>query len=116
MKLLLDEDSLGRAFERMLRDAGHDIETVTGIGMAGASDAEVFAYGKRTHRVIVTRNVKDFVSLHKADLTHFAILIEHQDSDPTKNMTYGEIVAAIGKLESTGWNLSGQLIAINAWR
>ena len=116
MKLLLDEDSQGNILVRLLRAAGHDVETVTEIGINGQDDPTVLAYAKRTERVLLTRNGKDFLLLHQADNKHSGILIEHQDADPAKNMTYPQIAAAIGKIEASGWRFQGEVISINAWQ
>lgn len=116
MKLLLDEDSQGNILVRLLRDARHDVETVTGTGMAGQSDPAVLAYATRTRRVLLTRNGRDFLLLHQASSDHAGILVEHQDADASKNMTYPQIAAAIANIEASGWDLSGVLVSINAWR
>ena len=116
MRLLLDEDSKGRAFVRLLRDAGHDIETVADAGLTGQPDASVFAHAKASGRALITRNILDFLRLHDADGDHPGILAEHQDADPAKNMSYVQIVAAIGKIEASGWNLEGEFVSLNFWR
>jgi predicted nuclease of predicted toxin-antitoxin system len=116
MNLLLDEDSQGRILVRLLRAAGHDVETVFEAGIAGESDRVVLAYAKRTERVLLTRNGRDFLLLHQADRSHFGILVEHQDSDPDKNMSYHQIVTAIGRIEASGWSPQGEFASINPWR
>lgn len=116
MRLLLDEDSQGNVLVRLLLGAGHDIETVTEAGMAGEADPAVLAYAKRAGRILLTRNVKDFLRLHEADSSHCGILVEHQDADPAKNMSYPQIAAAVGKIEASGWNLQGEFVSINPWQ
>jgi len=86
MKLLLDEDSQGNVLVRLLRDAGHDVETVAGAGMTGRDDPAVLAYAKVTVRVLLTRNGRDFLLLHQASADHAGIPVEHQDADASKNM------------------------------
>ena len=115
MRLLLDEDSLGNVFVRMLREAGHDVETVVEIGMAGMCDHDVFAHAKHTRRVILTRNVRDYIGLHQADAVHFGILAGYQYADRAKNMSYKQVVAAIGKIEASQWKLQGEFVALNSW-
>src|SRR5690242_12133615 len=115
MRLLLDEDSQGRLPARLLREAGHDVRTVGDAQLEAHTDAEVLADAKREGRVLLTRNVKDFRTLHEADARHPGILAEHQDRDPTKNMSSAEIVRAIDNIESSGWDVAGQFIALNAW-
>lgn len=115
MRLLLDEDSQGKALVRLLTGAGHDVETVTQAGIAGSEDAVVLDYARRTDRVVITRNGRDFVVLHLADSRHPGVLVEYQDEDPAKNMTYAQILTAINKIESSGWDIRGEIAAINAW-
>jgi len=119
MRLLLDEDTQAHALVRLLREAGHDAETIAEAGMAGQADSAVLLYAKQTGRVLLTRNVRDFLVLHRADPQHAGILAEHQDADPAKNMSYRQIAAAIGKLEASGWTLPWgvcrpQCLAVNA--
>lgn len=116
MKLLLDEDSIGRVLVRLLQEASHDVETVTTAHLTGKSDMEVFAYAQQTERVLLTRNGKDFLLLHQADPNHAGILVECQDADASKNMSYTQIVAAIAAIEASGWRLHGEFVSINAWR
>ena len=116
MRLLLDEDSLGRLFVRLLQAGRHDVETVTDAGLTGKPDPEVFAHAKQSGRVLLTRNGKDFLPLHEADPDHTGILVEHQDADPAKNMTSAQIVEAIGKIDTSGWDINGEFVSVNAWR
>src|SRR5260221_512560 len=115
MRLLVDEDSQGRILARLLREAGHDILTVEAAALHAHSDPEVFALAQQENRVLLTSNVKDFEALHEADVGHPGILAEHQDRDPRKNMKEADIVRAIGNIESSGWDITGQFVAINAW-
>ena len=117
MKLLLDEDSMAKIFVRLLREAGHDIETVTEAELTSQPDEAVFAHAQQTGRVLVTRNTEDFMALHEANPEHSGILAEYQDSNPAKNMSYAQIVSAIQIIENIpGWNLGGEFIALNEWR
>ena len=116
MKLLLDEDSQGRVFVRLMRDAGHDVQTVTEAGLSGSPDPEVLDYARKQGRVLLTRNGRDFLALHQGDPSHLGILIEYQDADPGKNMTYEQIVGAVGKMEASGLELAGRCLAVNPWR
>lgn len=116
MKLLLDEDSQGRVFTRLMREAGHDVETVNDAGLVGKPDPVVLAYAKQAGRVLLTRNGVDFAALHQADSAHPGILIEYQHDDISKNMTNAQIVAAIGKIEASDWDIRGALVSVNAWQ
>jgi hypothetical protein len=97
------------------RCAAHDVETVAEAGISGSDDAAVLAYATRTRRILLTRNGRDFVISHQADNRHAGLLIEHQDFDPSKNMTYAQITSAIDKLSASGWDLQGEVVSINAW-
>src|SRR5438067_2304969 len=113
MKLLLDEESQSKLLARLLREAGHDVQTVTETGLDAHSDAEVFAYSRRERRVLLTRNVKDFQALHDTEADHPGILVEHQDREPAKNLSAADITRAIGNLVSSGWEIVGQFVALN---
>ena len=115
MRLLLDEDSQGKALVRLLRAAHHDVATVAAAGISGSDDATVLAYATRNGRTLLTRNGRDFLALHQLSNLHPGILIEHQNADPSKNMTYEQITIAINKIEASGWDLNGQAVSINAW-
>ena len=115
MRLLADEDSQSRILIRLLREAGHDVLTVNEAGLHTHGDQEVFARAQSEQRVLLTRNGKDFEALHEADQTHPGILVEYQDRDPAKNLKVADTVRAIGNLEASGWDLTGQFIALNAW-
>ena|SRR5579884_4457339 len=116
MRLLLDEDSQADVMVRLLRAEGHDVETVNGAGIAGADDLAVFEYARQTERIILTRNADDFKRLHDADRAHFGILIEYQDENPGKNMSYEQVARAVGKIEESGWSLAGEVVSLNAWQ
>ena len=116
MRLLLDEDSQGKALVRLLQDAGHDVETVYGAGLASEPDPVVLGYAKRTGRILLTRNAEDFELLHEMNRSHFGILVEYQNNDPSKNLSFEQIVDAIRKIEESGWLVAGEFVSINAWQ
>ncbi|HLK60524.1 MAG TPA: DUF5615 family PIN-like protein [Chthonomonadaceae bacterium] len=115
MRLLLDEDSQGKLLVRLLRDAGHDVQTVGEVELTAHIDPEVFAHACGEGRVLLTRNGKDFQPLHEAHDGHPGILVEYQDRDPNKNISAADLVRAIGNIEASGWDLTGQFVALNAW-
>jgi predicted nuclease of predicted toxin-antitoxin system len=53
VKLLLDE-CLSPRVGSLLIDRGHDVATVAGLGMCGATDAEVLTIAAEQHRLLVT--------------------------------------------------------------
>ena len=115
MRLLQDEDSQSRLLTRLLIEAGHDVLTVSQADLTAHSDADVLAFARQDDRTLLTRNVDDFLALHEADAVHPGILADYEYRDPTKNMSAARIVQAIANIESSGWELAGQFIAINAW-
>lgn len=114
MNLLIDEDSQGKAVLRLLRDAGHSVVTAEEAGLHSRDDIDVLELAARENRVLLTRNVRDFDALHEANANHSGILVEHQDRDPSKNMRDTDLVRAVGNLERSGSNLTGQFVALNA--
>ena len=115
MRLLLDEDSQGRVVIRLLREAGHNVVTVSEVELVARSDADVFAFARQERRVLLTRNIRDFLALHDAHPEHPGILGVHMDKDVAKNMKDAEIVRATSNLEQSGWDIAGQFVALNAW-
>ena len=47
MKLLLDEDSQAKIVIRLLREAGHDVRTVSEAGLEQAEDGVVVDFARR---------------------------------------------------------------------
>lgn len=115
MRLLVDEDSQRRILIQLLRAAGHDVLTVNEAGLNSQDDDIVFSQARQENRIVLTRNVQDFKALHNNEGRHPGILVEHQNNDPAMNMKIVDIVQAIGNIEASGWNLTGQLVALNAW-
>jgi hypothetical protein len=78
VKLLLDGMYAGK-LAQLLREQGIDAVTITDLGMAGRSDADVFAVATVGEYVLLTENVSDFSRLcgeHvAAGRHHFGVLI-----------------------------------------
>jgi hypothetical protein len=68
VKLLLDE-MYPPALADGLQAAGIDTTTVAAIGLAGSSDAEVFAAAASSGHVLLTENVADFAQIAAEQLT-----------------------------------------------
>ena len=115
MRLLLDEDSQGKLIVRLLREGGHDVETVSEAGLEARRDPEVLEYARQAGRVLLTRNVRDFLELHEVNADHPGVLVEYQDRDPANNMSASDIVRAIRNLGQSHWSLAGQFVALSAW-
>jgi uncharacterized protein with PIN domain len=113
--LLLDEDSQAKYLINLLKAASYNILTVSEAGLESVDDKEVLEFSVQQKRVLLTRNCNDFLELHQLNSNHFGILAVYQDSDPLKNMSYQAIVQAIGNLEASDLNLSGQFVVLNQW-
>jgi hypothetical protein len=103
VKLLLDEmyaDKVAQA----LRDQGIDAATVAELGMAGRSDADVFAAAVDGEYVVLTENVSDFAQLCSEHVVagghHFGVLIALSSRFSRRPAGYGAIVTAVAAAAS----------------
>jgi predicted nuclease of predicted toxin-antitoxin system len=116
LRLLVDEDSQARTLVRLLGEAGHDVSTAEAAGLNSLADGEILGHAVTDGRVLLTRNCGDFLALSAQVRDHHGILAVYQEAEPSKNMTYGEIVRATGNVETSSLPLSGEFIMLNAWR
>lgn len=118
LKLYLDDCAFSHRLCRLLREAGHDVQTPFEVtpSLVGADDAAHFVHAQATGRAIVTLNGRDFKHLHDQDSAHAGILVIYQDNDPTKDMTYTDIVRAVGNLEQTTSQIWGHFWILNHYR
>jgi predicted nuclease of predicted toxin-antitoxin system len=98
LKLLLDEmypASLAEALR------GHDIDTCTvlELGLAGRSDADIFAVAVEQGRTVLTENVGDFTHISAEHLSagqhHPGVLIALSSRFSRRPAGIGRLVAAI---------------------
>ena len=115
MRLLVDEDTQAKTLVRLLREAGHDVLTAEGAGLNSLADAEVLARAVAEGRILLTCNCADFLTLAATLAGHAGVLGIYQGSDPSRGMTYTEIVRAVGHVEQAGLALRGTFQALNAW-
>ena len=116
MRLLVDEDTQAKTLVRLLRDAGHDVVTVEAAGLVSVADAGVLNHAIRECRVVLTRNGGDFLALSRVVGAQSGILAIYQDADPSKNMSYTDIVRAIRNLEESAMSVEREFVVLNAWR
>lgn len=116
LNIYLDDCAYAKQLAAMLRAAGHRVVTPADAGISKEADAIHLAYAAANDLVLLTRNSKDFERLHQTDDGHAGILAVYQDNDPNRDRNYGEIVKAIGNLESAGVALAGSFQSLNAWR
>jgi hypothetical protein len=84
--------------------------------LMGSDDTIHFAHARVTRRVILTFNPKDFKVLHDRHSEHPGILAVYHDNNPTKDMSYAEIVRAIANLERSVFDILGGFWVLNAYR
>ena len=98
MKLLLDEMYPGKLAQE-LRDQGIDAVTVAELGMAGRSDADVFAAAADAGYVLLTENVSDFARLCSEHVAagrhHSGVLIALSSRFSRRPAGYAGIATAV---------------------
>ena len=101
LRLYLDDCAYSRRLRQQLQTAGHDVETPFDVTppLSGADDAVHWAHTKGVGRVLLTFNPRDFKRFHDQETCYPGILAVYQDNDPTKDMSYGDIVQSIANLE-----------------
>jgi len=117
LALYLDDCAFSHELKRLLLEAGHDVEVPADMRppLTGEDDAVHFAHAKAAGRAILTLNPRDFKELHDQDPDHSGILTVYQDNDPTKDMSYRQIVLAIANLERIGATIAGGFWPLNAY-
>lgn len=116
MRLLIDECAAAKPLLQMLRRSGLDVLTSVEALGRGAEDSAVFALGKRDGRAILTFNCRDFLALHRDDITHCGILLVYQDGDG-RDMSDRQItdaIALIGGAYPDG--IAGATVILNHFR
>ena len=115
LRLLLDEDTQAKRLILLLREAGHNVQTVGEAGLTDQSDSAVLAHARREGRLVLTRNCVDFQALHRTGPAHPGILGIFQYNNPERDMSYTDIVQAIANLENSGWTFAGEFVVLNQW-
>jgi predicted nuclease of predicted toxin-antitoxin system len=118
LDLYLDDCAFSHELKRLLQEAGHHVTVPADAQppLSGADDAIHFAHARATARVILTLNLRDFKDLHDREPEHPGILAVYQDNDPTKDMSYRQVVQAVANLERTGVAIAGGFWVLNAYR
>jgi uncharacterized protein with PIN domain len=111
LKLLLDEMYAGK-LAQLLRDQGIDAATVAELGMAGRSDADVFAAATDAGYVLLTENVSDFARLCSEHVVagrhHFGVLIALSSRFSRRPGGYAAIATAVAAV--AGGQLADRLV------
>lgn len=120
MKLYLDDDSVNPVLVRQLRQAGHDVQLPSDVGLAGEDDPVHLTHTIRDDRVLLSHNHRDFEKLHKLVMQsgghHPGIFSVRKDNDPTRDLKPAGIVRAIRKLVAAAVPISDELHILNHWR
>lgn len=118
LSLYLDDCAFSHRLRQLLCQAGHDVEAPADVDppLTGADDSVHFDHAKSTGRVILTLNPRDFKMLHDQSPGHPGILAVYQDNDPTKDMSYREIVQTVANLEDSVPTIEEGFWSLNAYR
>lgn len=111
----MDEDSQAQLLVKLLRNDSHDVLTINEAGLSGSEDAVVLDYARLEGRSLLTQNCRDFEVLHQANPNHPGILAVYRDSNPSKNMSFKDIIRAIANLEVAEVPVANYFIALNQW-
>ncbi len=119
MRLYLDEDCASLHLLRVLRKAGHDVESPRDARLAGKPDPVHFVYSIRTQRIVVTGNHDDFELLHNLVIEsggkHAGIIAIRKGNSP-RDMTPSQVERAIGNLLAANIPVASEFIILNHWR
>jgi hypothetical protein len=104
----------------LLRNAGHTVISPRDVGTSRADDDVHLEFAAQNGYPLLTANINDFENLH-ADFqsqgrSHSGIFLVHYDGDVTKDMTFRDIVRAIGNLLASGVPIPNEVHALNHWR
>jgi predicted nuclease of predicted toxin-antitoxin system len=120
MRFYLDDDLASRSIQRLLHEAGHDVQVRAQVTMGGEDDAVHLTHAIRENRVLLSGNHDDFENLHdlvmQAGGHHPGILIVRRDNDPKRDLTPRGIEVAIRNLEAAGVDLVDCFYILNHWR
>lgn len=120
LRLYLDDCAFSHRLAQLLMQAGHEVTTPVQAGISKRADPVHFDFAVAQGLILVTKNPLDFFRLHQSKQIHPGILAIYQDNDPHRDMNYGEIVDAIGRLEQTyaqsETSLANAFHVLNQWR
>jgi len=85
MALLFADENFSMPTVQVLRNMGHDVQTVLQFGQAGLAvpDDEILRLSTQAGRCLLTLNRKDFIKLHAQQPAHAGIIICKVDADFT---------------------------------
>ncbi|MCI0335044.1 MAG: DUF5615 family PIN-like protein [Planctomycetes bacterium] len=119
MRLYLDDDSASLHLLRVLRQAGHDVQSPREAGIGGKPDPVHLMHCIKTQRILISGNHDDFDLLHNlvkaAGGQHPGILAVRKDNSP-RDMSPSQLVRAIANLIAAGAPTASEFVILNHWR
>ena len=120
MRLYLDDDMDANALIRFLQHEGHEVVSPRAVAMRGAEDEAHLGYAVAQGCVVVTANVRDFLTLHQRwqeeRRQHAGILALYRENNPQRDLTYAQIARAVSRLARAGLPLQNTFHNLNIWR
>jgi hypothetical protein len=109
------------SFRDELSGCGHDVQVPADVGLSENSDQVHLAHAIRDQRAILTRNYRDFESMHDlvasaANGHHAGILVVRFDNNPRNNMSAGDIARAVRNLENAAVAITDSYFELNHWQ
>jgi hypothetical protein len=120
MNLYVDDDMAKGSLLARMRHAGHQVVLPNDVGLSGAWDPLHLLHAVHHDLVLLSKNHDDFRDLHlliqAASGHHPGIAIVRMDNDPRKDMTDGDIVRALDKLDAANVAIANEFHILNHWR
>lgn len=116
LRLLMDECIQDKFLVAKLRAVGHDVLTVSEVGLTRKPDKTVFQWAIAEKRLILTINCGDFADLAEAQKgTYPGVLLVYRHNRLGKEMSNDAIVTAIANLEATNSELQNACHSLNVY-
>jgi hypothetical protein len=116
LNVCLDDCAYAKALVVLLQLAGRRVVTPAEAGISGLEDGVHFRYAADHGLTLLIRDADDFAALHETDRSHAGILVNYQDNNPDRDMTYADVVRSISNLENAALALNGEFHVLNSWR
>ena len=120
MRIYLDDDSAASLLVRLLRQAGHEVQIPTDVGLWGEDDSVHLSHAVEDDRVLLTGNHRDFLNLHnlvkQVDGHYPGIFAVRRDNDPKRDLTPSGIVRAIRNFLAASVVVRDEYVILNHWR
>ncbi len=117
MRIYLDDDMDANELIGLLEHEGHEVISPRRVAMRGAEDEAHLSYAAAEQCVLLTANVRDFLTRHRRwqeeEQSHGGILASYRENNPRRDMTYGQIARAVNHLESAGLTLQNTFQNLN---